>query len=497
VKNGSLPEEVLDQAVERILSLIEKYTEYKTTENFVFDRSIDHQKSVEAAKESMVLLKNEGSLLPLSKQDGILFIGGFAEKPRFQGGGSSHINSFRITDALSEARKRADIAYEEGFPADSDKNDPKKFEAAVDAARKASVVVIFAGLPDSFESEGYDREHMRLPEVQNDLITHVADVQKNVVVVLHNGSPVEMPWIDKVNAVLEAYLGGEGVGEAEAAILFGEANPSGKLPETFPIKLSDNPSFLNFPGKKGKVYYNEGIFVGYRYYDMKDMKVLFPFGHGLSYTSFSYGKMHVDEKTMKVTVEVTNTGDREGKEVVQLYIRDLTGKELRPVKELKGFEKVSLQPGETKEVEFLLDQRSFAYYDEAAHDWIANDGEYEILAGGSSQELPLSEKIRRGSGKKTLFRVHANTTIGEIMEIPGLYEAVRDKLMPKMETLIPKAKEDQGMAASEAITEDMERAILRYMPLRGLRSFGQITNRDVEELVAIINEEAEKLGWNE
>ena len=499
VKNKTLSEEVLDRAVERYLKLVEKYIEHDTTEKYVFDKERDHNRAVEFAKESMVLLKNENHLLPLSEKEGILFVGGFAKKPRFQGGGSAHITTSHVSNCLDESKKRAQISYEEGFDTESGDRDEAKLEAAVEAARKASTVVIFAGLPDSFESEGYDREHMRLPEVQNELIRRIAEVQKRTIVVLHNGSPVEMPWINEVDSVLEAYLGGEGVGEAEAALLFGEANPCGKLAESFPIKLSDNPSYLNFPGKNKKVFYNEGIFVGYRYYDRKEMEVLFPFGHGLSYTKFSYSDLTADKAVFEeggaltVSVRVTNCGDREGKEVVQFYVSDLTGTTLRPVKELKGFQKVKLAPGETKTVSVTLNDRSFAYYDEEVKAWVVPQGRFEILAGGSSRELPVKLEISAEPKNKSVFKANTNTTVGEIMDIPGLYEAIRERLLPKLSALLPKANEDQGQPVSEAISEDMERAILKYMPLRGLRSFGHLTNREVEELVDLVNSEAEKL----
>lgn len=275
------------------------------------------------------------------------FIGAFAKNPRYQGGGSSHINSFRVTGTLEAAEGMADITYAEGYGLEKDEIDEALVKGAVKAAKEAEVAVIFAGLPDAFESEGYDRVHMKMPNCQNHLIHEVCNVQPNVVVVLHNGSPVEMPWADEVKGILEAYLGGQAVGAAEAKILFGDANPCGKLAETVPYKLSDNPSYLNFPGDGETVEYKEGIFVGYRYYDKKEMPVRYPFGYGLSYTEFAYSNLKLDKKSMKdtdtltVSVDVTNTGSREGKEIVQLYVADLTGSANRPVRELKNFVKVS------------------------------------------------------------------------------------------------------------------------------------------------------------
>ena len=338
VKNGTLKEEVLDQAVERILNVIFDYVDHR--KDAVFDMEKDHALAEKVETESMVLLKNDG-ILPLKKGVRAAFIGVFAKTPRYQGGGSSHINSFRVTGALEAAEEMADLTYAEGYRLKEDVIDEVLVAEAVEAAKSAEVAVIFAGLPDAFESEGYDRTHMRMPESQNYLIHEVCKVQPNVVVVLHNGSPVEMPWAEEVSGILEAYLGGQGVGTAEARILFGEANPCGKLAETIPDKLSDNPSYLNFPGDGETVAYREGIFVGYRYYDRKEMPVRYPFGYGLSYTEFSYSNLQLDKSSMKdtdtltVSVDITNTGKRAGKEIVQLYVSDHTGSAVRPEKRAK------------------------------------------------------------------------------------------------------------------------------------------------------------------
>ncbi|MDE6203428.1 MAG: glycoside hydrolase family 3 C-terminal domain-containing protein, partial [Lachnospiraceae bacterium] len=266
VKNGDLEESVLDQAVERILHIIFKYTDNREDAEFTLEK--DHALAARIAEESMVLLKNE-NVLPLKEDEKIAFIGEFAAKPRYQGGGSSHINSFRVSSILEEVKDRPGITYVKGFSADSDLYDDVLAREAIDAAAKADKAVIFAGLPDSFESEGYDRTHMRLPQCQNRLIEEVLKVQPETIVVLHNGSPVEMPWLSRVKGILEAYLGGQAVGTALAGILFGKVNPSGKLAETMPYKLSDNPSHLCF-GDAENVDYNEGIFVGYRYYEAKE-----------------------------------------------------------------------------------------------------------------------------------------------------------------------------------------------------------------------------------
>ena len=329
VKNGELDEAVLDRAVERILNIVFKFVDNR--QEGKFDKEEDHKLAAKIEAESMVLLKNEG-VLPLPTQGKkIAFIGKFAEAPRFQGGGSSHINSFKITGALEAVKEVAQVTYAQGYDIKEDVIDQDMLNQAVEIAKEADVAVIFAGLPDAFESEGYDRSHMRMPQCQNTLISEIAKVQENVVVVLHNGSPVEMPWADEVKGILEAYLGGQAVGQAEVDVLFGKANPCGKLAETIPYKLADNPSYLNFPGDGQTVAYKEGVFVGYRYYDTKEMPVRYPFGYGLSYTTFEYSDLQLsadkikDTDTLKVTLKVKNTGDRAGKEIVQLYVADKTG----------------------------------------------------------------------------------------------------------------------------------------------------------------------------
>lgn len=254
------------------------------------------------------------------------------EKTRNQGSGSSHINSTYVPSIADVAVGNENIRYAKGFDLDSDETDEQLTKEALALAEESDVTIIFAGLPNRFESEGADRKHMDLPMNQNTLISKISRVTKNTVVVLFNGSPVAMPWKDEVAGILEMYLGGDGVSEAAMALIFGDANPCGKLAETFPIKLSDNPSYLNFPGENGVVEYHEGVFVGYRYYDKKEMEVLFPFGYGLSYTTFSYSDLKIsaekitDQQSIDVSVTVTNTGNVAGKEVVQLYVGNRTVK---------------------------------------------------------------------------------------------------------------------------------------------------------------------------
>lgn len=339
VQDGTLDESVLDKSCEEYLNVIFKYEENRD-KNAVFQHEKDHETAREIEEECIVLLKNEDALLPLSADKKVAFIGKYAEKPRYQGGGSSHINSFKTESAMDAVEflatvKKENITFAKGFDDVEDKADEALAAKAVEAAANADVAVIFAGLPDSFESEGYDRKHLGMPNCQNALIEAVAEAQPNTIVVLHNGAPVEMPWLGKVKAVLEAYLGGQAVGGAVINVLYGNANPSGRLAETFPLRIQDTPCYLNYGGEHDKSVYSEGVFVGYRYYTSKEMEVLFPFGYGLSYTTFSYGNLTVDKKEFKesekllVSVDVTNTGACTGKEVVQLYVAPKGGTIIR------------------------------------------------------------------------------------------------------------------------------------------------------------------------
>ncbi len=488
VKNGELDEAVLDRAVERILNIVFKFADNR--QEGKFDKEEDHKLAAKIEAESMVLLKNEG-VLPLPTQGKkIAFIGKFAEAPRFQGGGSSHINSFKITGALEAVKEVAQVTYAQGYDIKEDVIDQDMLNQAVETAKEADVAVVFAGLPDAFESEGYDRGHMRMPQCQNTLISEIAKVQENVVVVLHNGSPVEMPWADEVKGILEAYLGGQAVGQAEVDVLFGMANPCGKLAETIPYKLADNPSYLNFPGDGQTVEYNEGVFVGYRYYDTKEMPVRYPFGYGLSYTTFEYSDLQLsadrikDTDTLKVTLKVKNTGDRAGKEIVQLYVADKTGAACRPVKELKNFVKVELQPQEEKTVEMELDKRSFAWYNTQIHDWYAASGEYEILAAASSRDIRLKKTVYVESTTELPIHVHMNTTIGELLENPrtkAVIEGMTDSLIQHMGG--SSGDEEEESAASEAISKEMSLKMMENSPLRTLRSFMGMSTGEIQELI--------------
>ena len=478
VKAGKLAEADVDLACERILNIVYRYLDNAKPET-PWDKEKQHEQAAQIAADCMVLLKNEDSLLPLSKEDTVALIGEFAEKPRFQGGGSSHIHCFKTTGAV-EAAKAAGLkaTYAPGYSVANDNLPEDRLAEAVAAAKAAKVAVVFAGLPDSYESEGYDRAHMRMPECQNRLIEAVAAANPNTVVVLHNGSPVEMPWIGRVKAVLEAYLGGQAVGEAEIRVLFGDVNPSGHLPESFPFKLEDNPSFLYYGGEGDRTEYREGVFVGYRYYDKKKMDVLFPFGFGLSYTTFAFSNLRLsadsirDTDSLTVTATVTNTGKRAGKAVAQLYVGDVESTVIRPVRELKGFEKVLLQPGESKDVTFTLDKRSFAYWNEEIHDWHVETGAFTIEVGDSSRDLPLRAEVTVESTVELPRHYTADSIYLDIMRDPKASEIMRAFMGKTMEIFGHEEGAEGTEAAKEAISEDMTLAMMKYMPLRGILSFG-------------------------
>lgn len=490
VKAGKLDEKIVDQACERILNINYRYLENAKPET-PWDQEADHQLSAAIAAECMVLLKNDG-VLPLNKADTAAFIGEFAAKPRFQGGGSSHINCFKTTSAI-QAAEGLPVTYAQGYSAERDEATDEMIAEAVAAARAAKVAVVFAGLPDAYESEGYDRSHIAMPACQNRLIEAVAEANPNTVVVLHNGSPVEMPWLGKVKAVLEAYLGGQAVGIAAVKVLYGDVNPSGHLAETFPVKLSDNPSYLYYGGEGNEADYREGVFVGYRYYDKKEMEVLFPFGYGLSYTTFACSNLRLsgskitDQETLTATVTVTNTGARTGKAVVQLYVGDKESTVLRPVRELKGFEKVELQPGESRDVTFTLDKRSFAYWNTQIHDWHVETGAFSIEAGLSSRDIQATAEVTVESSVELPRHYTADSIFMDVMADPKAVKAIGPMLSTLQKAFAPNA--DASDTAQEAVSADMGMAMMRYMPLRGLLSFApdQITDSTMEELLKALN----------
>jgi len=401
VRSGELDEAVLDRSVERILTMIFK-AEETLSQDFVYDREDHHTLARRVAGEGAVLLKNEAGILPLQKGAKIALLGGFARKPRYQGAGSSLMNPTQLDNLYDEMVKlvgAGQLTYAPGYTEKGDQPDAALIAEALEAVQGSDVAVICAGLTDLYEVEGIDRQHMKMPPGQDALIEAIAAAHPKVVVVLSNGSPVEMPWEADVSAILEGYLGGQAGAGALADILFGKVNPSGKLAETFPLRLEDNPSHPYFPGGPATVEYRESIYVGYRYYDTVGQEVLYPFGHGLSYTTFEYSDLKLSQvqiseaETLTVSLRVRNTGSFAGKEIVQLYVRDVESTVFRPDKELKGFTKVELQPGEECDVAIELNQRAFAAYYPDLKDWHTESGTFEILAGASAGDIRLSASV--------------------------------------------------------------------------------------------------------
>ena len=393
VKVGTLDEKVLDERVDRILDIV--FDLYgKRKKGATYDIKEHDEFARKAAAECCVLLKNKNKILPLGKKDKILVVGDMAKNPRFQGAGSSFINCHKVTSALEAlAEEGVSFGFEEGYYKKTHKDCAKLIEKAVARAKDFDKVVIFTGLPGEYEAEGFDRKDMDMPASHNALISEIAKVNKNVVVVLSTGSVVTMPWINDVKAVLLTGLAGQNSGGATVDVLYGKVNPCGKLAETYPIKLSHVPASAYFPGDRYNVEYREGLYVGYRYFESVDAPVLFPFGYGLSYTNYAYRDLVVDKKeiseddTLKVTVTVDNTGERDGKEIVQLYVIHDGKTVYMPKVQLRAFDKVKIAAKSSATVTFILDKRAFAFYDVNEKDWVVESGDYEIAVGGNVREL--------------------------------------------------------------------------------------------------------------
>lgn len=383
VKDGQLDESFIDQSVDRILTMVLK-SQKILEDSYSYDVETHHHMARYAAEQSAVLLKNIDHILPIKKSNSVGIIGYMAKELRYQGSGSSHINPTKIVNPLEVM---SDLPYAMGCDANGNTTDDM-IEEAITLAEQVHTAIVFAGLTDYYESEGYDREHMRMPLGHVRMIEAVANVNPNTVVVLMCGCPVEIPWEDQVKGILYMALPGQAGGEAIANLLYGKVVPCGKLAETWPIRYEDCIS-SSYYGEKD-AYYREGIYVGYRYYEKAGAKVRYPFGYGLSYTSFQYSNLVV--KGNKVTVDITNTGNIEGSEIVQLYIAPCRHILHRPIKELKGFTKLTLKPWETKQAEFWLNDRSFSLWDKG---WKVLEGRYKILIGSSSANILLEHEIEK------------------------------------------------------------------------------------------------------
>lgn len=422
VKCGVIDETTLDERVDKLIDIILKGAANKKP-GYKFDVKAHNLLSRQIAEKSMVLLKNDGNILPLKRVEGeyVAVIGAFADNPRYQGAGSSIINPTMI-DSGRRAFNNSPISvkFADGYDRSGKrKNEDAYITEACNLAKNASKAVVFIGLTDDYESEGFDRSTMKLPDGHNRLVEAVSRVNDNVIVVLEGGSPVEMPWADDVKAILNAYLGGQSVAPAIVDVLTGKANPCGKLAETYPVCLKDTPTSFRYPDSKEDVQYRESIFIGYRYYDKVERNVRFPFGFGLSYTSFEYSDIKLKKKNLtkgegaKVTFTIKNTGDVAGSEIAQVYVAKPESKIFRAPKELKGFVKIHLEPGEEKKVSVELDDRAFAFWNTATEDWCVESGEYKILVGASSRDIRLEAAAKMKS--------EDDETIVDLRESAGVY----------------------------------------------------------------------------
>lgn len=485
VRSGALDESAVDDSVHRILALAAKATgavavASGTTE--AFDADAHHALARKLAGECAVLLKNEKQVLPLAKDARLAVVGAFATAPRFQGGGSSHVNAIRTDTALDALRTLAanpdKVRYAPGFTLKG--TDDAMLADAVALAGDCDVVVVFAGLAEGDESEGYDRETIDLPTAQVQVIRAVAAVAPRTVVVLSNGGVVSLEgWHDEADAILEGWLLGQAGGSALADLLFGIVNPSGRLAETIPLRLQDNPSFLNFPGELGHVRYGEGVMVGYRYYTSVGAPVRYPFGHGLSYTTFATSDLEVSvngDDTADVSVTVTNTGPHAGKHVVQVYVATDSGPVRRPARELRAFTKVALEPGESRRITLALDRRAFAYYNVQQADWTVAGGTYAIQVGDSVADIVAEAVISLRGDVPEALPLTIESSLGEWFAHP----VVGPELTARLSAAAP-APEDPDQAEESA-------RLLRMaapMPMSQFFLYAPLDDNDREHLLAL------------
>ena len=460
-KDGRIPATQLDEMAQGMIDLVAKARPAMSRDGYRYDVDAHNEVARQAAVESMVLLKNEDATLPVAKGAKIAVIGEFARTPRYQGAGSSLINPTKLTsflDAIEERGVAADFAP--GFTLDDAAQDPALTEQAVTAAQQADVVLLFLGLPSAYESEGFDRTTLDIPAKQVEVLDAVAAANPNVAVVLSNGSVVSMPWRGRAKAILETWLLGQAGGAALADVIFGDEAPSGKLAQTIIDDVNDDPSAMNWPGEEGHVDYGEGVFVGYRYYDTFRKQVTYPFGYGLSYATFDVHDATVAKtgpRTAEVTVTVTNTSDVAGAETVQVYVAPPKAKVARPVHELKGFAKVALEPGESKNVTIALDDRAFAYWSERFDDWHVEGGTYTVEVGVSSRDIISRLDVEIDDDGK-IMNLDEWSTFGEWLDDPIGAPILQHVL------------DDMGKEAGRPIIPDSALMVmfLRSMPLRSL-----------------------------
>lgn len=403
VNNGTLDEAVLNERVDNVVDLIVK-SKPALESKHTYDIKAHHRLSQKIAEGSMVLLKNDDNLLPIKDGQSVAVIGEMAKSPRFQGAGSSVINPTMLDNAFDELSKLGvKASYAQGYEKGKDEINQTLVSEAVSKAKASDIAVVFVGLTEEFEGEGYDRVNINMPKSHNNLVSEVAKANPNTVVVLAGGSVVDIPWINEVKSLLNSGLGGQAGGAAVANILTGVVNPSGKTAETYPLSFSDNPTYGNYPGGPVVSEHKESVYIGYRYYDTAEKEVLFPFGYGLSYTTFEYSDIKLsadsikDTDTLKVSFKIKNTGAVDGAEIAELYVADKISTIFRPKKELRAFTKVFLKAGEEKEITLELGKRAFAYYNVNIGDWHVESGEFDILVGSSSRDIKLTASVNVAS----------------------------------------------------------------------------------------------------
>lgn len=520
VRSGKLDEKLVDRCAENVTAMVLKSTQRVKAD---YDKAAHHALAREAASKSAVLLKNEGHILPVDKNSKLAVIGGFAKSPRYQGAGSSKINPTELDNAFDELKKLGlEFDYADGYSGEGIQPDSALISAACETAKGKDAVIIFAGLPDSFESEGFDRKNINMPDGHIELIKEIAKVNKNVVVVLSGGSVMDVLWENNAKAILLCGLGGQAGAGAAADLLTGKVNPSGKLAETWPLRLEDTPSFANFPGGQRTVEYRESIYIGYRYYDCAKAKVRYEFGYGLSYTDFEYSDITLSTDKYKngdkltVGCTVKNIGEVAGAETVQLYVSQKNPIVFKAEKELKGFEKVFLEPGEQKTISFELESRDFAFYDVKAGKWCVENGDYEILIGASSRNIKLTAPIECQSDDpapmsltKTIpslydvtngihvtdteFRALLGRDIpaaerkpGEVYTSSSTLTDIQDKALGRF--LMKTVKKEMGkMMAGNDDLKPMFDAMIADMPLRSLSLSGAVDGKTIEGLVDMLN----------
>jgi beta-glucosidase len=500
VKGGQLAESELDAVVRDVLrttlDLDDSKGRYQS-----YDQEQHHELAYQVASEGIVLLKNDNQILPLSKKDDVAIVGAFAKTPRYQGAGSSLVTPTKVDNLVDNL----EASFAPGYDV-MGQTSPELIAEARKVAEKADKVVVVIGLTFLEESEGFDRRSYGIAPGHQKLLNEVIAVNPNVVVVLQNGSPVSMPWLDQVDGVVEAYLGGQAGGLALADVLTGKVNPSGKLAETFPKRIEDNPTYIGWAGEEGKTYYNEGVFVGYRYYDKKQVEPLFAFGYGLSYSSFALADLKVsrdqisETDSVTVTVNIKNTGKLAGKEVVQLYVKDEASSVNRPERELKHFAKVDLQPGEQKEVSFQLSNRDFAFYSAQHEKWISESGEFSIQVGSSSRDLPLKQTISLAVANPPKVNFTKYSLVKEVQHHPvgkkiisEIIQNLAGDYMAKESAAENKAagKVDPGVAKVQKMKMGLTmQALILDMPIKNIVQFskGQVSENDLNQILAVLNQ---------